>query len=121
MGSVLDGVVRLRQVAGECAAAPAWPLSDREVMDCLAAAHAAQQQATAAVAHLVRQAQVRDLPAKHGATSAAVWLRDRLHLSPTAAHRLVQFGEALDKRPVLDAAVSQGAVSAEQATVIAAV
>ena len=109
-----------RRAAAECAAVPGWVLSDREVVGCLVQAWAGVQQLTAVVAHLIAQAQVRDLPRAQAATSTVVWLRQQLRVSPATAVRLVKLAEALDARPVLDTAVCAGTVSAEQATVIAA-
>jgi hypothetical protein len=108
-----------RRAATECAAAPAWAVPDRELVECLQQAWAAVQQLTAVVAHLIGQAQARGVPQAHAATSTVVWLRQHLRVSPGTAVRLVALAQALDTRPVLDTAVCAGVVAAEQAAAIA--
>jgi hypothetical protein len=112
-------VTRVRQAASECADAPVWGLSDAELVGCLEQAWAGVQALTAVVAHLVRQAEARGMPGSEAASSTVVWLRQRLRMSPGAAARLVALAGALDRQPVVDAAVSTGSVSVEQAEAIA--
>ncbi|WP_233625641.1 DUF222 domain-containing protein [Actinoplanes sp. ATCC 53533] len=109
-----------RRAAAACATAPAWVVSDGELVGCLEQAWAGVQQLTAVVAHLIGQVQARGLPEADAATSTVVWLRQRLRVSPGTAARLVALAAALNRRPVLDTAVCAGVVAAEQATAIAA-
>ncbi|MCW6009497.1 HNH endonuclease [Micromonospora sp. CPCC 205371] len=73
----------------------------------------------AAKLHLVREIDGRSLPVAQEAASTAVWLRERLHISIHAARRMVDLAGVLDKRPVLDAALSSAAVNVEQAHIVA--
>jgi hypothetical protein len=120
-GRVLESLSEARRAVALCAAAPAWAVSDRDLVACLGEAWAGVQQLTATMAHLVRQAQSRGVPRAHGASSAVVWLRDQFRISPAEGKRLVKLAEALDERPPLDDAVSAGLMSGEQATMIAAI
>ncbi|MCW6006187.1 HNH endonuclease [Micromonospora sp. CPCC 205371] len=74
---------------------------------------------TAIKLHLIREIDGRNLPITQQATSTTVWLRERLHVSIHTARRMVDLAGDLDKRPVLDAALSTAAVTVEQAHVIA--
>ena len=118
---MLELLSETRRAAAACAAAPAWAVPDRDLADCLAQAWTAVQQLTAVIAHLISQAESHGVPQAHAATSTVVWLRQHLRVSPATAVRLVKIAAALSARPVLDAAVSAGTISAEQATAIAAV
>ncbi|WP_158647606.1 HNH endonuclease signature motif containing protein [Actinoplanes sp. ATCC 53533] len=117
---MLELLSETRRAAAACAAAPAWAVSDRDLVECLQQSWAAVQQLTAVTAHLIQQAQAQGLPQAHAATSTAVWLRHQLRVSPGAAVRLVKIAEALHARPVLDTEVCAGTVSADHATAIAA-
>ncbi|WP_158647400.1 HNH endonuclease signature motif containing protein [Actinoplanes sp. ATCC 53533] len=117
---MLELLSEARRAAAACAAAPAWAVPDRDLVECLRQAWAAVQQLTAVTAHLISQAQSRGLPRAHAATSTEMWLRHQLRVSPGTAARLVTLTEALQARPVLDTAVCAGTVSAEQAMTIAA-
>ncbi|WP_158647467.1 HNH endonuclease signature motif containing protein [Actinoplanes sp. ATCC 53533] len=117
---MLELVSEARRAAAVCATAPAWAVADGDLVGCLEQVWAAVQQLTAVTAHLVWQAQSRGVPRAHAATSTLVWLRQRLRVSPGVAAGLVALARALHARPVLDDAVCAGAVSAEQATAIAA-
>ncbi|MEU4242126.1 DUF222 domain-containing protein [Actinoplanes sp. NPDC026619] len=115
---MLEELTRTRAALAECAGAAVWALPDADLLASLEEAWTGVQQLTAVAARLVRQAEVRGLPAAEAASSTVVWLRQRLHASPADAQRLVRLGELLDASPALDAAVSAGAVSTEQARAI---
>ena len=118
-GRVLELLSETRRAAAACAAAPAWAVPDRDLVECLQQAWAGVQQLTAVTAHLISQAQAQGLPKAHAATSTAVWLRQHLRVSPGTARWLVALADTLHARPVLDTAVCAGGISAEHATTIA--
>ena len=118
MGGVLEMLEQLEAAAVACAATPAWPLSDTDVVDCLDVAHRLQQQATATLLHLVRAADTRGLAQSRGCRTTAGWLRWRLRLDPLAARTLVEQAAALDRHPVVDQALSCGTVDVRQVTAI---
>jgi hypothetical protein len=115
---VFDWLGRLSTAVDEWVDAPVWPLSEPELLSCLSRVHSAQQRLTAVAAHLVREIEGRGIPRAHGATSTAVWLRQQLRMSVHEGKRLADLATILDRRPGLDAAVTAGLVSGEQAAVI---
>jgi hypothetical protein len=116
---VRDELTQLQTLTRDCATLPAWPLTDDDLIACLAAAHQVQQQTAAIVLHLIREVDGRNLPGRHGASSPGVWLRERQRVSIRTARQLVALARVLDQRPALDAALSAGTVNIEQAQVIA--
>jgi hypothetical protein len=109
---------RVRSAALVCAGTPVQSLSDADVTAALDTVHAAEQALAAAKLHLVRQIELRRLPAQQHVTSCAAWLRGRLRVSGHTAGRLVQAARALDRRPGLDQAMSAGAINVEHALVV---
>jgi hypothetical protein len=109
----------LAPTVDECADAVPWSLSDSELVDSLTAVWSAQQRLTVVAARLAGEARKRGIPADQGCTSTAVWLRNQLRMSVSTGRRLVELGRLVDRRPALDAAVSAGAVTVDQAGTIA--
>lgn len=108
--------MQARSAAMRCAEAAAWSLSAAETGAALTVVHQAEQALCAAKLHLVRQ-----VDARGGATGGAVaWLRAQLRLSASAARRLAGLARAVDARPGVDAALSAGAMDAEQAGAVTA-
>ncbi|MEH1128960.1 HNH endonuclease signature motif containing protein [Micromonospora sp. CPCC 206061] len=110
---------QLTDAAGQCADSPMWSLPDTDLVDALRAVHDAQQMLAAVQLHLVREIDGRNLPIAQEASSTAVWLRGRLHVSIHTARRMVELARVLDQRPVLDAALSTAAINVEQAQIVA--
>ncbi|MFF5172702.1 DUF222 domain-containing protein [Micromonospora sp. NPDC000089] len=111
LDEVLDGLVD----------APAWPLGEAELVASLDAVHAVEQRLAAVKLALVREVDGRGLATAQGASSTAVWLRDRLRVSGRSARELVRVAAALDAGPgAVRAAVVSGAVTVEQGEAIAA-
>jgi hypothetical protein len=117
-GRVLEAVEQVRSAAVGCADTPVWSLSDADLAACLDVVHQAEQALAAVKLHLVRQAEVRDLPRVQHAYSCAGRLRTRLRLTSPVARRAVDAAKAVDERPSLDQALIAGAVNVEQAVVI---
>ncbi|HEU4350202.1 MAG TPA: DUF222 domain-containing protein [Actinoplanes sp.] len=109
---------RLRVDAALCADAPAAALTNDELVQALDTLHEAEQLVRVAQAHVVRAIEARRIPATAHATSCSTWLRDHLRMDVFTARSLVKQGRALQERPVLDAALRDGAVNAAQASVI---
>ncbi|WP_281894374.1 HNH endonuclease signature motif containing protein [Phytohabitans aurantiacus] len=110
---------QLREIAGHCAGTPVWSLSNPDLVDALHTAHDAQQMLAAVKLHLIREIQGRNLPIAQEAANTAAWLRERLHISIHTARRTVDLAQALDRRPVLDTALSSGTINMEQAHIVA--
>jgi hypothetical protein len=66
----------------------------------------------------VRELDGRGVVKAAGSATASTWLRDRVRISIHDAHQVTAVGAVLDARPSLAAAVTGGAVTAEQAVVI---
>jgi hypothetical protein len=113
---VLD---RVQEAVDDCLAVPAWSLRGQDLIDCLDAAYALQQQVAAVVLGLVREVDGCGLAREQGAASTAAWLRTRLRMSPGAARLLVGDAQRLDAGPAaVREAVAAGVVTVEQARVI---
>ncbi|WP_051723955.1 HNH endonuclease signature motif containing protein [Micromonospora chokoriensis] len=104
-----------------CFDTPAWAASERDLVAALDAAHRIEQRLAAVKLTLVRELDGRGTATAQGASSTAVWLRDRLRLGVGAARRLVELATALDAAPAgVRDALAGGAVDVEQVRVIAA-
>ncbi|MEV7327587.1 DUF222 domain-containing protein [Micromonospora sp. NPDC093244] len=102
-----------------CVDAPAWPLPDHDLIAALDAAHRLQQRLAAVTLTLIREVDGRGTARTQGASSTAVWLRERLRLTVPAARRLIDLAAALDTgNPGIRQALADGAVSLDQARVI---
>lgn len=103
-----------------CADAPVWALSEHDLIAVLDATHRLQQRLAAVQLAVVRELDGRGTAVAQGASSTAVWLRHRLRLDVSAARRLVGLAASLDAAPpAVREALAGGAVSLEQARVVA--
>ncbi|MEU1747557.1 HNH endonuclease signature motif containing protein [Micromonospora arida] len=113
----------LAQVGGavdDCAETALWALSDDELLASLDATQVLAQRLAAVQLGLVRELDGRGVAIAQGASSTAVWLRERLRLSGRSARQLVQLATTIDAAPpaVRDALLS-GAITVEQGRVVA--
>ncbi|WP_433553276.1 DUF222 domain-containing protein [Micromonospora zamorensis] len=117
---MIDELARAESAVATCADAPAWALSEHDLIAALDATHLLQQRLAAVHFAVVRELDGRGTAVAQGASSTAVWLRHRLRLDVSAARRLVGLAASVDAAPpgVRDALAS-GVVSVEQARVIA--
>ncbi|MGC4810512.1 DUF222 domain-containing protein [Micromonospora sp. DT228] len=104
----------------DCAETALWGLSDDELLASLDATHVLAQRLATVQLGLVREVDGRGLAVAQGASSTAVWLRERLRLSGRSARQLVQLAATVDDAPaaVRDALLS-GAITVEQGRVVA--
>ncbi len=84
------------------------------MLDDVAVLVAERNRLDAALARLVRAAEVSQAPERDGQKSMASWLRGRCRLSGSEALRLVTAGRTLEHLPVLAEAAEAGLVSAAQ-------
>jgi hypothetical protein len=115
-----EALAQAKALVAGCATAPAWPLSDAELIQAVTDVHRLARQVAATEVHLVRELDGRGLAKAHGATGTGRWLAGTTQLTEQTTNRLVKLAKRLDERPVLDAAASAGRVNLEQAAVIAA-
>ncbi|MFF5199365.1 DUF222 domain-containing protein [Micromonospora parva] len=102
-----------------CVDAAAWALSEQDLIAALDAAHRIEQRLAAVKLTLIRELDGRRTAAAHGASSTTVWLRERLHLTITAARRLVDLASTLDTaHPGIRQALADGQITVDQAQVI---
>ncbi|MEU7610916.1 DUF222 domain-containing protein [Micromonospora sp. NPDC049204] len=117
---MIDELVRAEGAVAACTDAAAWALAEQELIDALDAAHRVEQRLAAVKLALVRELDGRGTALTQGASSTAVWLRERLRLTVPAARRLVDLAARVDAAPsAVRDALTSGAVSVEQARVIA--
>ncbi|HEX7743869.1 MAG TPA: DUF222 domain-containing protein [Micromonosporaceae bacterium] len=117
---MLDELATADDAVGACVDAPVWALPEPKLIAALDAVHGLEQRLAAVKLSLVREVDGRGTAVAAGASSTAVWLRDRLRLTVPAARRLVETAAAVDAAPppVRDA-LGAGSVTAEQARIIA--
>ncbi|MET8524939.1 DUF222 domain-containing protein [Micromonospora sp. NPDC005172] len=116
---MLEGLAQAGAAVADCLDAPAWALSEHDLVAALDAAHRLAQRLAAVQLALVREVDGRGTARAQGASSTAVWLRDRLRLDGSAARRLVDLAGALDGgAPGVRAALADGDITVEQARVI---
>ncbi|MEV1315249.1 DUF222 domain-containing protein [Micromonospora arborensis] len=117
---MIDELVRAESAVAACADAAAWALSEQDLIATIDATHRLRQRLAAVQLAAVRELDGRGTAVAQGASSTAVWLRHRLRLGVAAARRLVDLAALVDVAPpgVRDA-LATGAVSVEQARVIA--
>ncbi|MFF5179296.1 DUF222 domain-containing protein [Micromonospora sp. NPDC000316] len=117
---MIDALEQAEAAVAACFDVAAWGLSEGDLVAALEVAHRLEQRVGAVKLALVREVDGRGVATTQGASSTAVWLRERLRLDVGAARRLVGLAASLDAVPcgVRDA-VAGGAVTVEQARVIA--
>ncbi|MFG3554475.1 DUF222 domain-containing protein [Micromonospora sp. NPDC047557] len=116
---MIDALEQADAAVAACFDTPVWAARERDLVAALDATHHLEQRLAAVKLTLVRELDGRGTATAQGASSTAVWLRDRLRLGVGAARRLVELAATLDTVPpgVRDALVG-GAVDVEQVRVI---
>ncbi|MEU4553949.1 HNH endonuclease signature motif containing protein [Micromonospora violae] len=117
---MLRALAQVGSAVDDCAETALWALSDDELLASLDATQVMAQRLAAVQLGLVREVDGRGLAVAQGASSTAVWLRERLRLSSRTARQLVQLAATIDAAPppVRDALLS-GAITVEQGRVVA--
>ncbi|MFF5177972.1 DUF222 domain-containing protein [Micromonospora sp. NPDC000316] len=117
---MIDELAQAEAAVVACLDRSTWAATDQDLVAALDAAHRLEQRLAAVKLTLVRELDGRGTATAQGASSTAVWLRDRLRLGVGAARRLVELAVTLDAAPsgVRDA-LAAGSVTVEQIRVIA--
>ncbi|MEU5961305.1 DUF222 domain-containing protein [Micromonospora parva] len=117
---MLEALEQVGDAVDDCAETTLWGLSDDELLASLDATQVLSQRLATVQLGLVREVDSRGLAVTQGASSTAVWLRDRLRLSGRSARQLVQLAATIDAAPpaVRDALLN-GAITVEQGRVVA--
>src|SRR3954454_21454512 len=116
-----SGLTHLRYVVAELSAEDLKGMFGPQVLDRTAALLAAKNMLDAELARTVREGELTQAAEHDGLKTMASWLRGHARLSPTAAGQLVRNGRALEQLPALASAFADGAVTAEQVSVVAPV
>jgi hypothetical protein len=101
-------------------AAPLWQLDDAEQHRLVAEAERAERRIAAAKLALLQRIDSRGSTADSGATSTGAWLRTVAQSRPGRARADVALAVALDRYPLLRAALADGTASAAQVEVCVA-
>jgi hypothetical protein len=117
---MLAEVLQADDLLAECAAMRTGSLSDRDLRITLDVVARIQARVAAITAHLVRDIDVRGIPAVDGVRKTAWWLAQRLRVNPSVAARLVTLADTVDRCAGLDEALGSGGISAAHVEVIAA-
>ncbi|SCE74393.1 HNH endonuclease signature motif containing protein [Micromonospora chokoriensis] len=117
---MVEELAQADDAVAACVDAAVWSLPEHDLVAALDAAHRLQQRLAAVTLTLVREIDGRGTARTHGASSTAVWLRERLRMTVPAARRLVDLTSTLDTgNPGIRQALAHGAVTLDQARVIA--
>ncbi|MFI6068862.1 DUF222 domain-containing protein [Micromonospora sp. NPDC051227] len=117
---MIDALEQAEAAVAACFDTSAWAVSEHDLVAALDATHRLEQRLAAVKLGLVRELDGRGTATAQGASSTAVWLRDRLRLGVGASRRLVELAATLDAAPVgVRDALTGGAVDVEQVRVIA--
>ncbi|MET7669608.1 HNH endonuclease, partial [Micromonospora luteifusca] len=93
---MVEELAQADDAVAACIDAATWASPEHELIAALDAAHRLEQRLAALTLALVRELDVRGTARAQGASSTAVWLRERLRLTIPAARRLVDLATALD-------------------------
>jgi hypothetical protein len=96
-----------------------WGLSDAELRQAFEANVAADRALAAERLELIAELTARNVPAIQGFTGVVAWLRQRMLISPGAASHMAKLAKQLPDLPEVAKALSDGALSADQAWEIA--
>ncbi|MET7375826.1 HNH endonuclease signature motif containing protein [Micromonospora arida] len=117
---MVEALAQAEGAIAACADTATWALPEDELIAALDAAHRLEQRLAAVKLTLIREFDGRGTATTQGASSTAVWLRERLHLTIAAARRLVDLAEVLDTgNPGVRHALAAGHIVVDQARVIA--
>ncbi|MEU5908121.1 DUF222 domain-containing protein [Micromonospora sp. NPDC047467] len=117
---MIDALAQAESAVAACLDRATWAADEQDLVTALDVAHRLEQRVAAIKLTLVRELDGRGTATAQGASSTAVWLRDRLRLGVGAARRLVELAATLDAAPVgVRDALAGGAVTVEQVRVIA--
>ncbi|GGO05377.1 HNH endonuclease signature motif containing protein [Micromonospora parathelypteridis] len=104
----------------DCAKAALWALCDDQLQASLDATHVLAQRLATVQLGLVRELDARGVAIAQGASSTAVWLRERLRITGRSARQLVQLAASVDAAPpAVREALLSGAITVEQGRVAA--
>ncbi|MFC7242858.1 DUF222 domain-containing protein [Catellatospora aurea] len=114
-----EGLTQAGRMVAACVDSSVWSLTDSELITSLDSARALRERLAAVELSLVRELDARAVPAAHGASSTAVWLREHWRIGIRTAKQTLELARALERLPTTADALAAGTVNTEQAAVIA--
>ncbi|MFG1648576.1 DUF222 domain-containing protein [Micromonospora sp. NPDC049275] len=116
---MVEELTQAEGAVAACADGAAWALPADDLVAALDAAHRIEQRLAAVKLSLIRELDGRGIPTAQGASSTAVWLRERLRLTVPTARRLVDLAAALDTgNPGVRQALADADITLDQARII---
>ncbi|MFG1841735.1 DUF222 domain-containing protein [Micromonospora sp. NPDC049175] len=116
---MVEELTQAEDAFAACADAATWALPEDELIAALDTAHRVEQRLAAVKLALIRELDGRSTAVAQGASSTAVWLRERLRLTIPAARRLVDLAAPLKTgNPGVRHALADGHVTVDQARII---
>ncbi|MGW3607856.1 DUF222 domain-containing protein, partial [Micromonospora sp. NPDC005161] len=116
---MVEELAQAEDAVAACLDVATWAVAEHDLVAALDATHRLEQRLAAVKLTLVRELDGRGTARAQGASSTALWLRDRLRLTVPTARRLVDLASTLDAgAPGVRRALADGAISLEQARVI---
>ncbi|MDG4782957.1 DUF222 domain-containing protein [Micromonospora sp. WMMD961] len=117
---MVEGLAQAEDAVAACADSAPWALAEPHLIAALDAVHRLDQRLAAVKLALVRELDGRGTATAQGASSTAVWLRERLRLTVPAARRLVDLATTIDTgNPGVRQALADATITLDQARVIA--
>ncbi|RQW97024.1 DUF222 domain-containing protein, partial [Micromonospora inaquosa] len=117
---MVEELAQADDAVAACVDTATWALTEHDLIAALDAAHRLEQRLAAVKLALIRELDGRGTATAQGASSTAVWLRERLRLTIPAARRLVDLAAVLDAgNPGIRQALADGQITVDQARVIA--
>ncbi|MEV1014569.1 DUF222 domain-containing protein [Micromonospora sp. NPDC049801] len=116
---MLERLTQAEAAVVACAETAVWALPADDLIAALDAAHRTEQRLAAVKLALIRELDGRGTAIAQGASSTAIWLRERLHLTNPTARRLVDLASTLDAgHPAIRQALADADITLDQARVI---
>ncbi|WP_410808970.1 DUF222 domain-containing protein [Micromonospora sp. 067-2] len=113
-------LTQLNADVDDCADVAMWALSEEDLLAWLDTTHRVTQRLATIQLGLVRELDARGVAVAQGASSTAVWLRQRLRLSARSARQLVELAASIDAAPpTVRNAMLTGLITVEQGQVVA--
>ncbi|MEU8179253.1 DUF222 domain-containing protein [Micromonospora sp. NPDC049047] len=117
---MVEELTQAEDAVAACIDAVTWARPEDELIAALDTTHRIEQRLAAVKLAVIRELDGRRTATTRGASSTAVWLRERLRLTVPAARRLVDLATVLENgNPGVRHALAGGCITVDQARVIA--
>jgi hypothetical protein len=117
---VIEGLEQAKAGIAQVISRAVWAWTANEHAEIVEVGSWLVSQLTGVVATSAHELEVQGWAKHQAATSMSTWLRDRVHVSVHTGKQITDLGVQMAGRPAIASAVSSGAVTPDQARVIAA-